>query len=59
MKHIGTLRRLMAMHAQSHHHRPLRPVAVTALRTALSVAFAMLLILVLLPVLLAAQAATI
>jgi hypothetical protein len=40
-------------------HRPLRPVVFTALRTALAVGTAMLLILVLLPVALAAQAAAI
>lgn len=59
VKQIETFRRLRAMHAASHLHRPLRPVALTALRTALSVVLAMLLILVLLPALLAAQAATI
>jgi hypothetical protein len=47
------------MHAPIHHDRPLRPVAMTALRTALTVAMAMLMILVLLPAVIAAQAATI
>jgi hypothetical protein len=44
------------MHAPSHLDRPLRPVVSTALRTALALGTAMLLILVLLPVALAAQA---
>ena len=48
-----------AVHAPIHFHRPLRPVALTALRTALAVVLAMLLILVLLPALIAAQAASI
>jgi hypothetical protein len=47
------------MHALTHLDRPLRPVARTALRTALAVAGAMLLILVVLPALLAVQAASI
>jgi hypothetical protein len=47
------------MHAPLHPHRPLRPVALTAFRTALWVALAMLLIRVLLPALIAAQAASI
>lgn len=47
------------MHATFHPHRPLRPVATTALRTALWVAIAMLSILVVLPALLAVQSATI
>ena len=47
------------MHAPIAIHRPLRPVASTALRTALAVVGATLLILVVLPALLAAQAATI
>lgn len=59
MKHNRAFRRLTAMQAPLHLHRPLRPVALTALRTALAVGMAMLLILVLLPALLAAQAATI
>jgi hypothetical protein len=45
--------------APVHLHRPLRPVATTALRTALTVGLAMLLILVLLPAVIAAQAAAI
>ena len=47
------------MHAPIHIDRPLRPVAATALRTALAVAGAMLLILVVLPAVLAVQAASI
>jgi hypothetical protein len=47
------------MHAPTTIDRPIRPVAVTALRTALAVVGALLLILVLLPALLAVQAATI
>ena len=47
------------MHAPIHIDRPLRPVATTALRTALAVVGAMLLILVVLPAVLAAQAASI
>jgi hypothetical protein len=45
--------------APVHLHRPLRPVAAIALRTALTVGLAMLLILVLLPAVIAAQAAAI
>jgi hypothetical protein len=59
MKHERGLRRLTAMHAPFHVHRPRRPVTVTAIRTALTVVLAMLLILVLLPAVLAAQAASI
>ena len=47
------------MHAPTTIDRPIRPVAVTALRTALTVVGALLLILVLLPALLAVQATTI
>lgn len=47
------------MHAPIHLDRPLRPVAATALRTALAVVGALLLILVVLPAVLAVQAATI
>jgi hypothetical protein len=47
------------MHAAIHPHRPLRPVALAALRTALWVALALLSILVLLPALIAAQSAAI
>jgi len=47
------------MHAPTAIDRPLRPVAMTALRTAFTVVGALLLILVLLPALLAVQAATI
>ncbi len=59
MQHVGPLRRLSRMQTPIHPDRPLRPVALTALRTALAVALAMLLILVLLPAIIAAQAATI
>ena len=59
MKHNGEFRRLTAMHAPIHPHRPLRPVALTAFRTALWVVLAMLSILVLLPAILAAQTAAI
>jgi hypothetical protein len=47
------------MHAPIHLDRPIRPVATTALRTALTVVGAMLLILVVLPAVLAVQATTI
>jgi hypothetical protein len=47
------------MHAPVHLDRPLRPVAVTALRTALAMAGALLLIFVVLPAALAVQAASI
>ena len=47
------------MHAPTAIDRPIRPVAMTALRTAFAVVGALLLILVLLPALLAVQAATI
>ena len=47
------------MQAPLHLHRPLRPVALTALRTALWVVLAMLLILVILPAIIALQAAAI
>jgi hypothetical protein len=47
------------MHAPTHLDRPIRPVASTALRTALAVVAAMLLILVVLPAALAVQAASI
>jgi hypothetical protein len=59
MKHKSTVRRLLGMQAPIHLDRPLRPVASTALRTALAVVGALLLILVVLPALLAVQAATI
>jgi hypothetical protein len=49
----------MAMHAPLRGDRPLRPVAWTAFRTALTVMAAMLLILVILPAVLDVQAATI
>jgi hypothetical protein len=58
-KHGRPIARPTAVHAPLHLHRPLRPVALTALRTALAVGLAMLLILVLLPALIAAQAAMI
>lgn len=57
-KHYGGFRRLSGMHAPIHLDRPLRPVVSTALRTALAVVAAMLLILVVLPAL-AAQAASV
>src|SRR4051794_23833409 len=47
------------MHALHGWHRPLRPVATTALRTALTIVLAVLLILVALPAVLAAVAAAI
>jgi hypothetical protein len=47
------------MHTPVTLDRPPRPVAMTALRTAFAAVGAMLLILVVLPALLAAQAATI
>ena len=47
------------MHAPIALDRPLRPVALTALRTALAVVGALLLILVALPAIIAVQAATI
>jgi hypothetical protein len=57
-KQPGIVRRLLAMHAPIHLDRPLRPVATTVLRTALAVVAATLLILVVLPAILAVQAAT-
>ena len=59
MKHNRHVPRLTRMQAPLHLHRPIRPVATTALRTALAVVMALLLILVLLPAVLAAQAAVI
>jgi hypothetical protein len=59
MKQKSCVRRLLGMHAPTHLDRPLRPVVSTALRTALAVVGALLLIIVVLPALLAAQAATI
>jgi hypothetical protein len=47
------------MHAPVTLDRPIRPVAMTALRTAFAMVGAALLILVVLPALLAVQAATI
>ena len=47
------------MHAPIQLDRPLRPVARTALRTAFSLVVALLLIFVLLPAILAVQAAAI
>jgi hypothetical protein len=58
-KQDGPVRRLLAMHAPIRIDRPIRPVATTALRTALALMAALLLILVVLPAALAAQAATI
>jgi hypothetical protein len=57
-KHDRVFWRLSGMHAPIHLDRPLRPVVSTALRTALAVIAAMLLILVALPAL-AAQAASV
>jgi hypothetical protein len=59
MKQLERVRRLTRMHAPIHLSRPLRPVAATALRTALAVVVAVLLILVVLPAVLAVQAAAI
>ncbi len=59
MKHNRGARRLNGMQAPIQLDRPLRPVARTALRTAFSVVVALLLILVLLPAVLAVQAAAI
>lgn len=59
VKHLRSAWRLNAMQALNDSHRPLRPVLTTALRTALAVSTAMLLILVLLPAVIAAQAAAI
>ena len=59
MKQLAAAWRLTAMQAPLDFHRPLRPVFTTALRTALAVSMAMLLILVLLPAVIAAQAAAI
>ena len=47
------------MHAPIHLDRPIRPVATTAVRTALAVVVALLLILVVLPAMLAVQMASI
>ena len=47
------------MHAPSRLDRPLRPVFMAALRSGLAVVVAMLLILVLLPAVIAVQAAAI
>jgi hypothetical protein len=47
------------MHAPIRLDRPLRPVVMTVLRSGLSVVVALLLILVLLPAVLAVQAASI
>lgn len=59
MKQVRWVRRLTGMHAPINLDRPLRPVAAIALRTALAVVAAMLLILVLFPAALAVQAASI
>jgi hypothetical protein len=59
MKQLGGVRRLSGMHAPITLDRPLRPVAMTALRTAFAVVGALLLILVVLPAILAVQAASI
>jgi Tfp pilus assembly protein PilV len=47
------------MHAPNRLERPLRPVVMTALRSGFAVVVAMLLILVLLPAVIAVQAASI
>lgn len=47
------------MHAPAHFDRPIRPAISAALRTALAVAVALLLILVAFPAVLAAQAAAV
>ena len=47
------------MHAPNRLERPLRPVVMTALRSGFAVLVAMLLILVLLPAVIAVQAASI
>jgi hypothetical protein len=47
------------MHAPNRLDRPLRPVVMTALRSGFAVVVAMLLILVLLPAVIAVQAASI
>jgi hypothetical protein len=57
-KQPDIVRRLLAVHAPIHLDRPIRSVATTALRTALAVVVATLLILVVLPAILAVQAAT-
>jgi hypothetical protein len=59
MKQVDGLWRHTGMHAPIHLSRPLRPVAATALRTALAMVVAVLLILVVLPAILAVQAAAI
>jgi len=59
MKHATPSRRLTAMQPSKDLHRASRPIAMIALRTALTVALALLLILVLLPAVIAAQAASI
>jgi hypothetical protein len=58
-QHLGGVGRLCDMHAPIHLDRPIRPVATTAIRTALAVVGALLLILVVLPAILAVQAASI
>jgi hypothetical protein len=58
-KHNRGVRRLTGMHAPIRLDRPLRPVIMTALRSGLAVVVAMLLILVLLPAVIAVQAAAI
>ena len=58
-KHNRGVRRLTRMHAPNRLDRPLRPVALTALRSGFAVVVAVLLILVLLPAVIAVQAATI
>ena len=58
-KQIRGVWRLNGMHAPIQLDRPLRPVARTAFRTAFSLVVALLLIFVLLPAILAVQAAAI
>ena len=59
MKHNRGVRRLKAMHAPNRLDHPLRPVFLTALRSGFAVVVAVLLILVLLPAVIAVQAASI
>jgi hypothetical protein len=59
MKQNRWVRRLTGMQTPLPFDRPLRPAASTAFRTALALGVALLLILVLFPAAIAAQAATI
>jgi len=58
-KHNRRVRRLTGMHAPSRPDLPLRPVVTTALRSGFAVVVALLLILVVLPAVIAVQAASI